>query len=217
MDKWEKIFKEKLVNIKKWHKGEVEISRTFSGSLVGPFFSFENQQVFKTQAINISIPPEVSDNTPVHSIIFASDDFQQSSQESEELLSKMILAMKLDEDEFICFRGSFLNEQIVDYSKNFESPSEASASLFKKIIETKPRVVASLGATVTHILLGKKEKLSAIHGDFIERTVTYNGKKHSFLLVPIFHPDLLLINPNMKRTAWIDLQKIISFIRTSSS
>ena len=46
---------------------------------------------------------------------------------------------------------------------------------------------------------------SNIHGQFFEKQ--YGDT--AFSLMPVFHPDFLVINPNMKRTAWADLQKVM--------
>ena len=99
-------------------------------------------------------------------------------------------------------------EEIVELTKNLENPEIATQKLFDIILEKRPKVVVSLGATVTNILLGKREKLSTIHGQFFEK----RQGECNFSLMPIFHPDFLIINPNMKRTAWIDLQKVMERI-----
>jgi DNA polymerase len=71
-----------------------------------------------------------------------------------------------------------------------------------------PMYVVSLGAVSTNILLNSKEKMSAIHGNFFN----LHANTWNYQMMPIFHPDFLLINPNMKRTAWMDLQKLMQLL-----
>lgn len=139
---------------------------------------------------------------PLCEVLFLGDSY---AGEGEDLLGRMIGAMKLTNGEF--FRYPLLEalENVSDLASNLENPDEATKTLFSFIAEKRPKVVVSLGATVTNILLGRREKLSGIHGQFFDKQV---GDCH-FSLMPVFHPDFLLINPNMKRTAWIDLQKVM--------
>jgi DNA polymerase len=82
------------------------------------------------------------------------------------------------------------------------------ALIRERLIETSPRAVVTLGAYATNLLTSKKTKLSSIHGQ--EQKYTYEGCVYSFF--PVFHPDYLNINPNMKRTAWNDLKLVLEFL-----
>ena len=135
-------------------------------------------------------------------VLFVGDSFRG---EGEDLLAKMIEAMKLKGQEFSRLLFDEGLENVQDLSLNLESPNEATQNLREAILKFRPKIVVSLGAVTTNILLGRREKLSAIHGQFIPVTIL----DFEFLMIPIFHPDFLTINPNMKRTAWIDLQKVM--------
>jgi hypothetical protein len=121
----------------------------------------------------------------------------KSSHDQGDLLGKMIFSMKLND-------GEFLRAPLVG-----KSDSEILENTLKEIIFFKPEVVITLGAVATNILYGKKEKLSKVHGSEFDRQIKLEKSQIDFKLFPIFHPDLLQINPSMKRTAWIDLQKIM--------
>ncbi|WP_127718011.1 uracil-DNA glycosylase family protein [Halobacteriovorax sp. HLS] len=122
------------------------------------------------------------------------------SHNPNELLGKMIIAMKLEE-------GDFLRSALVG-----ESEQEQCENILKEIVAFSPDVVITLGAVSTNLLYGRKEKLSKVHGQCFERIIEVSGESKEFKFVPVFHPELLEINPSMKRTAWIDLQKIMEMI-----
>jgi len=122
------------------------------------------------------------------------------SHDNTELLGKMIIPMKLEEGEFL--RASLLGD----------TDEEVLQNLLCEIALFKPKAVISLGAVATNFLYGKKEKLSKIHGQELERIIEIGDESINFTLFPIFHPDLLEINPSMKRTAWMDLQKVMKFL-----
>jgi DNA polymerase len=122
-------------------------------------------------------------------------------EDSRDLMMKMIGAMKIKDQSF-CFAPIYRT---------------GSDNLNEKILEEisilKPRLIVSFGAVATSYMLGRKEKLSKIHGQFFDITIKDEGKDQvlwSGEVFPIFHPDFLLINPGMKRTTWSDLQKIMS-------
>lgn len=117
-----------------------------------------------------------------------------SDQRASELLQKMIAAMRIEAHKVV----SVLSE------------ADLSEELARGIFHSRPKFVVSLGAVATNNLLGRKEKLTTVHGQFFPLKLESNGELFEAQLMPLFHPDLLLINPNMKRTAWIDLQKIMS-------
>ncbi|OUR98650.1 hypothetical protein A9Q84_04330 [Halobacteriovorax marinus] len=127
----------------------------------------------------------------------------KSSHDQSELLGKMIFSMKLDE-------GEFLRTPLVG-----KSDSEILENVLNEIIYFKPEIVITLGAVATNILYGKKEKLSKVHGSEFDRQVKFKNGELDFKFFPVFHPDLLQINPSMKRTAWIDLQKIMKLLGKS--
>jgi uracil-DNA glycosylase len=187
--------------------------RSFEGALFKDsawFFHFQDQTpevvVAKTQEIKT---PEIKIETHVKrvqenhlEVLFVGDKYDGVG---EDLLAKMIGAMKLTSQEFSRFLFEEGLENVNDLAFNLENPNEATQNLRAKILKYKPKIVVSLGATTTNILLGRREKLSAIHGQFIDVVI----EDFEFSMVPIFHPDFLIINPNMKRTAWIDLQKVM--------
>jgi len=118
----------------------------------------------------------------------------------KDLLGKMIHAMKLKSGEFV--RTFLVGES-----------QDCLETICLEIEALKPDVVISLGALATNILLGKKERLSHVHGEFFTRSYKFSDRDEVlFKVVPIFHPDFLEITPTMKRTAWTDLQKVMEFL-----
>ena len=116
-------------------------------------------------------------------------------------------------DRIIAFMGEkdFCNRQIF-IDMNLEQDQEY-LKVQSQIWDMNPKVIVLLGAGITNIFLKKKEKLSRIHGKCFEVQFSKDdGKKKSYSCFPIFHLNLLRINPNMKRSAWIDLKKIKEYL-----
>lgn len=128
---------------------------------------------------------------------------EQADQRAGELLEKMVAAMQLGRE---CV-ASFLSAKEDDTFDEFMSG----------VFHSKPDFVVALGAVATNILLGRKEKLTRVHGQFFPLKLNLQDEQHEVRLMPLFHPDFLLINPNMKRTAWLDLQKIMSELNDANA
>lgn len=113
-----------------------------------------------------------------------------------QLFERMILAMKLSPQEVILypseFEGSDLFEDVVKLTDEF-----------------KPKVIMSLGAKATSAVLKNKDRLAKVHGQFFVRKTS----KVEVQVVPLFHPNIIETNQNMKRTAWIDMQKVMKFLK----
>ena len=210
----EQKFKKILQKAKAWDERTEPLAKTFEGALFEGTnwpFSFEESAIETQNMVATPAAPEVVVK-PAQKVsegfdklvLFVGDTFNAASG-ADDLLGKMIAAMKLKPEEFERFAFNEALEDINDLEQNLKSPESATAELHAKITKVKPQIVVSLGATVTNVLLGRREKLSGIHGQFIEKTID----SHHFAMMPLFHPDFLLINPNMKRTAWIDLQKVM--------
>lgn len=139
--------------------------------------------------------PNISEHEEAH--------FHSDSNRTD-LLGKMIGAMKLS-------AGEFVRSSMVEYDGSSEESIQKNLNnICQEIALLKPSIVISLGAVSTNLLLGKKERLSQVHGEFFTRQYSFtSGEELDFIMIPIFHPDFLEINPSMKRTAWLDLQKVM--------
>lgn len=86
--------------------------------------------------------------------------------------------------------------------------------LEKEIILLRPQVVIAYGARVTETLLKKRYKISEVHGQVFTQTFhdPERGASWKTQVIPIFHPEFLLINPSMKRLVWQDFQKVIPLL-----
>lgn len=123
----------------------------------------------------------------------------------DDLLSKMISAMNLS-----CGVGK------VFLKKDSDAADLTWHNLMAYFIQNNfdHLVIVTMGAFTTNTALGKKERLSKIHGRPFEKTYWQQDveQKLQVTLFPVFHPDILQINPNMKRSAWLDLQKVMKFV-----
>lgn len=140
-------------------------------------------------------------------ILFLFGEFDPSKEEKgrpeKALLEKMAKAMKLLPGEF----------EILEFSQDSleNDQNDLKSKLDEVMIELRPKVVITLGAGITNFLLQKQERLSKVHGKFFPKTF----QDIQVQVVPLFHPGFLIINPNMKRSAWMDLQKVMEFIGKS--
>ncbi|HLE10597.1 MAG: hypothetical protein A2504_08940 [Bdellovibrionales bacterium RIFOXYD12_FULL_39_22] len=133
-------------------------------------------------------------------------------EQQDDLLDKMIAAMKFAQGDYLksySIKCSLLEGDL----QNFEgSYSNCLNYLHYEIFYYRPQVVITMGAIPTKFFLGPDSRLSLVHGNFYPKSIGYKNRVHKFDLVPIFHPELLIINPNMKRTTWSDLQKVMAFL-----
>lgn len=233
----EKKFTQLTQFIKAWDKKEDALSKSFAGDLfkgagwffgLSPFGELEasatavNEKIIDEKPVKLdssenkaelpqylSIPSKAATNYK-YKVLFLGDTSQASSE--DDLLGKMIQAMKLDQSEYLRFLFDDQLEKVEDLAENLLNPSSASKKLFDFISDNNAQVVVTLGATTTSVLTGKRQKLSNIHGQFFPLSLPSYSFSSPIQLVPIFHPDYLKINPNMKKTAWIDLQEVMKVI-----
>jgi len=141
-------------------------------------------------------------------------------QLERELLEKMAGAMGLQRGfaisrslKFVSGKKSVDLFEVIEGDK-VENYEEWLTSFLKEIEIFKPQFIIPLGAIPTNLLLRNKERLSQVHGKFFPKGFKLpSGLTHNVLICPIFHPEFLLINPNMKRTAWMDLQKVMGHLQ----
>jgi len=158
-------------------------------------------QLFKEEAYYwgpIKGPAKIVEPETGLEVLFLCSEFEKNSGNPEKvILEKMAHAMKLTEDEF----------KLLEYP--LEEGQKKLKGEIKELVKTlKPKVIITFGAAMTNFILDKQERLSKVHGKFFPKI--YEG--HQTQVVPVFHPGFLIINPNMKRSAWMDLQKVMDFI-----
>jgi uracil-DNA glycosylase len=78
--------------------------------------------------------------------------------------------------------------------------------LFRQLSTIQPRAICALGATAAKALLGRKEGVTRMRGNWFK----WNG-------IPVmvtYHPSYLLrpYNQNAKREAWEDLKKVLHYV-----
>lgn len=212
----EQKFKKIIQKTKVWNQGLDPINHTYEGALFHDsawVFAFDESVTAEKDtpvvnpAVKVATAPVPVKKDTLSLVLFVGDTYKEGV--GEDLLGKMIQAMKLRPGEFNRFSFNEKLDDVSDLTKNLIEPSLETVELLEIIKKYRPEVVVSLGATVTNILLGKREKLSGIHGQFFDKNLKINNESYTYALTPIFHPEFLLINPNMKRTAWIDLQKVM--------
>lgn len=134
------------------------------------------------------------------------------SQEQSELLKKIARAMELEEDQYSftslikCFPQSEENKiTMQQYCQDYFN---------QEILFFRPSVIFTLGAFATEMILNRKERLGRIHGQFFDQTFSLGEENWNCKVIPLFHPDFLLINPNLKKATWEDLKKVLQYLQT---
>jgi uracil-DNA glycosylase family 4 len=197
--------------------GEVHVKNVESWQGVGQFSSFDSlKDVLRLdqKLVDIILSKKVPGKVKV---LFVSEKFRKMEEvipeirggfidelltgfplKTAEFFERMILAMKLQSEEVIIFPIEGADD--TDYSDNVM----AIASFYQ------PEVVVTLGATATSKILKSNDRLSLVHGQFFTRKL---GDESSVQIVPLFHPSIIETNQNMKKTAWIDMQKIMKHLK----
>lgn len=78
--------------------------------------------------------------------------------------------------------------------------------LFRQLAFIRPKVIVALGSPAAQCILGIKEPITKIRGQWHE----WNGIK----VMPTFHPAYLLRSPDKKREAWEDMKKVRDYVRS---
>jgi uracil-DNA glycosylase len=90
------------------------------------------------------------------------------------------------------------------------TPDEAATCkpfLLREIASVGPEVIVVLGNTATQNLLGVKQGISRLRGQFQD----YQGVK----VMPTFHPAYLLRDPSKKKETWEDLKKVRDYLEST--
>ncbi|HKO42041.1 MAG TPA: uracil-DNA glycosylase [Pyrinomonadaceae bacterium] len=91
------------------------------------------------------------------------------------------------------------------------TPDEAATCkpfLLREIAAVGPEVIVVLGNTATQNLLGVKQGISRLRGQFQD----YQGVK----VMPSFHPAYLLRDPSKKKETWEDLKKVRDYLESTA-
>jgi uracil-DNA glycosylase family 4 len=78
--------------------------------------------------------------------------------------------------------------------------------LYRQLMTIQPKAICALGATAARALLGRKEGVTRMRGNWY--------KWHDLPLMVTYHPSYLLraYNQEAKREAWEDLKKVLHFV-----
>jgi len=125
-----------------------------------------------------------------------------------QLLNKMLAAIDLKrEDVYIC---NVLKCRPPDNRTPLpEEVERCMPYLEQQIALVKPDLICALGLSAAQALLRTKASMTSMRGSTFE----YKG----IPLIPTYHPAALLRNPNLKREAWVDLQRIRDLLRDRSA
>lgn len=118
------------------------------------------------------------------------------------LFGRMISAMKLGQNDY-AISSIALND------------TDINDTVFSEIYSLRPSLVMTLGAKATDSFLKRSERLKDIHGKFFDlKLLAKDEKPLDLKLMPLFSPKLLQTAPNMKKTAWSDMQAAMKFLES---
>lgn len=120
-----------------------------------------------------------------------------------ELLDKIIAAMGLSrENVYIC---NVIKCRPPGNRDPFPSEIEICRPFLERQLEILgPRVICALGSFAAKTLLETEERISLLRGKIWD----FKG----ISLIATYHPSYLLRNPQAKREAWVDIQKIMEIL-----
>jgi len=123
---------------------------------------------------------------------------------SEDLLSKILEAMKLTRDQIYLAR-LFSCTPPGSGAPEAEVLQRAFSEVQKRIQAQKPAIVIALGSTSTSTLLGPSAFLETVRGQWQPLTWAPDT-----VVMPTFHPAFLLRNADAKKPAWEDMKKVLA-------
>lgn len=137
-------------------------------------------------------------------------------EDQEKLLDKMISAMNLNSQDFFKTTLAMPFSEEKGQKVNLSWDNDQSLNYFDYIRliikKLKPTFIVTLGAGSTRTLLGNNLKMNASHGKFYLKEF-FDQESMQSIIVPIFHPEFLIINPKMKKSTWEDLQGIMKELK----
>ena len=120
-----------------------------------------------------------------------------------QLLTKIIEALGLKREEVLIGNVNRCRPP----ANRTPTPEEASMCkpfLLREIAAVQPEVIVVLGNTAMRNLLGIKQGITKVRGQFQD----YHGVK----VMPTFHPAYLLRDPSKKKETWEDLKKVRDYL-----
>lgn len=117
-----------------------------------------------------------------------------------QLLTQMIEAMGLKRDD-VYIANVVKCRPPENRTPERDEMATCSPFLLRQLAVIQPRVIVSLGAVAAQTLLGLKQGISKIRGEWFD----YGSAR----LMATYHPAYLLRNPAEKATVWRDLQKVM--------
>ncbi len=122
------------------------------------------------------------------------------------LLNRMIQAVGMKREEvYIC--NIVKCRPPMNRTPEKDEVDACSPFLFRQIQSIKPRLICCLGAPAMKTLLGIKEGITRVRGQFFD----YAGTK----ALVAYHPAYVLRNPREEKVLRADFEKIVEFLRAS--
>ena len=123
--------------------------------------------------------------------------------EAGQLLDRILMAIGMQREEvYLCNVLKCLPPNNRDPLP--EEVATCEVFLIRQIAAIRPQVIIGLGSLAVHSLLKTKEPISRLRGEWQQ----YQG----IPLMPTYHPDYLLRNPEGKRDVWEDMKEVLRLL-----
>ncbi len=127
---------------------------------------------------------------------------------SGELLTKMIEAMGLSREK-VFITNIVKCRTLEDRNPESDEISTCRNILRKQLALLNPEIIVALGTIACQSLLQREEEIFKLRGEFKISTEFKRKDGSDIHIMPTFHPAFLLKNPNLKKAAWEDIQKVM--------
>ena len=120
-----------------------------------------------------------------------------------QLLDKMLHNLQLDREEV--YITNVVKSRPPGNRDPLPDEIEACLPYLRKQIKAiRPRVIVTLGKVAAHALLGTKEPITRLRGQW--------RRYDHIRVMPTFHPSYLLRSPQERRKTWEDMQQVMEYL-----
>lgn len=136
----------------------------------------------------------LDENKPILVILDSQSD-QGISEQSGQLMEKILLSMQLKQTDF---------QYLSTWEKKLTQDALCAALTTSKI-----RIIFLIGTLTMQHFLGKDKKISQTQGQVFD----YSYQDSTFYFIPLYHPDFVALNSSIKNITWNSVKNLIPWLK----